>query len=451
MSEPTDSAKKSIVIQEVTEDSINVLVDGVSQQIQKKLDVLQEFMEKQAAKSLQSANNIYNIGSITNANFGYLMGQAGHDKALPPVLAQNIIGADDGWIKSLGRELVKQGVSVSNQPWDIFQNYDWLIQAFLQKMMSPDVGQVKNLRRLSFMAEAYQASLRFLCYIQLAQILQIDPKPKLGIVSDFIQMEGAEYLEFDYTSLLLVTTDEINKAGPGFMPEINDFIKDLTDKDQDLFGTAIYLQDQRQKLLKNTIAEDDKFPALLDEYLTALAYWLRCVSFVANYSLVSIKDINLDYRLGTAKNFIHRYGELHSVYNEGGSSADGDYKLKSITDTFTFSKSVLLLKGNSVSTSMGDLKDPSTALSLSPLVIDQSVYAEKSTQTPEIFYYAGYLKAKRQYHYAQYKNELTYGGKGEITSNKYITVASQNNDQSKLDDLFEQLGEIFEPLKIKAS
>lgn len=47
-----------------------ILVDGVSQQLQKKLDVLQGFMETQASKSIQSANNIYNIGSITNANLG---------------------------------------------------------------------------------------------------------------------------------------------------------------------------------------------------------------------------------------------------------------------------------------------------------------------------------------------------------------------------------------------
>ncbi len=82
MADPTNTPEKNIVIQGVTEETITVLVDGITQQLEKKLDVLQEFMEKQAAKSLQSANNIYNIGTITNANFGYVVGQAGHDKAL---------------------------------------------------------------------------------------------------------------------------------------------------------------------------------------------------------------------------------------------------------------------------------------------------------------------------------------------------------------------------------
>ncbi len=448
MSEPTNTATKNIVIQGVSEDTINILVDGVSQQLQKKLDVLQEFMEKQAAKSIQSANNIYNIGSITNANFGYLMGQAGSEKSLPPVLAQSLVGDGSGWIQSLERQLIKDGITVSDQAWDIFQNYDWLIQAFLQKMCTT-VGQEKNLRRLSFMAEVYQASIRYLSYIQVVQILQMDKKTKLGIVSDFIQMEGSEYLEFDYTSLLLVTTDHLDTNGVGFIPEIKDFVDELNNKDSDLFGTALYLENQRQNLLLNKILEDDKLPIVLDEYLTALGYWLRSISFLANYSLVSIKDIQLDYRLGTSKNFVHLFGELDGVYQDGKSS-DGDYKSKSIKDSFTYSKSILLFRGSNVASSMAHLKDPKTTLSLSPLLIDQSVYIDKETQTPEIYYYTGYTKPKRQYHYAQYKNEIPYG-KGEIETNKYLEVTAQNNDQPLLDDLFELLDELFAPFKISAS
>ncbi len=447
MADPTNTSEKNIVIQGVTEGTITVLVDGITQQLEKKLDVLQEFMEKQAAKSLQSANNIYNIGTITNANFGYVVGQAGHDKALPSLLAESLIGEGNLWIQSLERELLKKGVSVSDQPWDIFQNYDWLIQTFLQKMCTA-AGQEKNLRRLTFMAEAYQASLRFLCYIQIAQVLQMENKPKLDIISDFVQMEGNRYLDFDYTSLLLTCTEVIGENG--FMREINEFAGELTDTGNDLYGTALYLEDQRKKLIANNIPEDEKLPGLLDEYLTALIYWLRNISFLANYRLVSIKEINLNYRLGTAKNFVHLYGELHSMYNEAGSS-DGDYKSKSITDSFTYSKSILLLRGNDVTACMNNIKDPKAFLSLSPLVIDQSVYTEKPTQTPEIYYYTGYDKAKRQYYYAQYKNELAFGGKGEIVSNKTLKVSAQNNNQPLLDDLFEQLEEVLAPYKKRQS
>ena len=92
MADTINTEEKNIVIQGVTDKTITVVVDGKTQEIQKKLDVLQSLMEQMAAKSVQSANNIYNIGSITNANFGYLMGQAGSDKSLPSELAQNLVG-----------------------------------------------------------------------------------------------------------------------------------------------------------------------------------------------------------------------------------------------------------------------------------------------------------------------------------------------------------------------
>ena len=439
------SGSNNIIIQGVNDSTITVNVNGQSQQIEKKLDALQTLMEQMAVKSLQSANNVYPISSITNANFGFLMGQAGRDKSLPSELAQNLVGDGNAWTQSLRQELVKQGISVGNQPMSIFQNYGWLVQIFLQKMGTA-IGQEKTLRRLSFMAEAYQSSLRYLCYIQLAQAIQLENKPKLGIISDFIQMEGTRYLDFDYTSLLLITTDAIGQNG--FMKEINKFVGELTDTESSLYGTGIYLQNQRQNLMKGTIAEDDKLPEMLDEYLTALAYWLRKLSFLAKYRLVSIKDINLNYRLGTAKNFVHKYGELHGIYTEGDSTGE-DYNSKSIEGLFTYNKSILLFKGTDIATCMDKIQDQSSYLCLSPLVIDQSVYTDKSTQTPEIYYYAGYEKAKRRYNYMQYKNELAFGGKGDIVSNKSVGVLEQNNNQSLLDELFVQLEDVFKPLKIK--
>ena len=272
MPETENTTDKNIVIQGVTENTITVLVDGMTHEIQKKLDVLQELMLKQASKSIQTADKIYNIGNINNANFDFLVNQAGHDKALPSELMENLVGDGANWMQSLRQELVKHGISVGNQPWNIFQNYGWLVETFLQKMGTA-AGQEKNLRRFSFMAEAYQATLRYLCYIQMAQVLQSDKKPQLGIISDFLQMEGNQFLDFDYTNLLLSTTDVLGDTG--FIKEINKFIAELTDTQSSLYGTALYLENQRDNLMANKIPEDDKLNEVLDQYLTALVYWLR--------------------------------------------------------------------------------------------------------------------------------------------------------------------------------
>lgn len=441
----TAAGSNNIIIQGVSESSITVNVNGQSQEISNKLDALMALLEKQGAQTFQSDDRTYNADTINQANFAFLLGRAGQEKTLPYELAQNLVSDGNNWTQSLRQELVKQGVAVGSQPWNIFQNYGWLVETFLQKMGTA-AGQEKNLRRLSFMAEAYQGSLRYLCYIQMAQVLQLESKPKLIIVSDFIQMQGNRFLDFDYSNLLLTATDALGENG--FMQEINKFVNELTDTESALYGTALYLEDQRRKLMANSIAEDDKLPGLLDEYLTALVYWLRKLSFLAKYRLVSIKEINLNYRLGTAKNFVHLYGELHGIYSEGGSS-DEDYNSKSIEGSFTYNKSILLFKGNDVATCMDKIQDQTSYLSLSPLVIDQSVYAGKPTQTPEIFYYTGYEKAKRRYGFAQYKNELAYRGKGDIVSNKILGVLAQNNNQPWLDELFEQLEEVFKSFKNK--
>ncbi len=441
----TVKGDENIIIQGVTESSITVNVNGQTKKIEKKLDALQAFMEQMAVNSIQSANAVYSIGNITNANFGFLMGQAGRDRTLPTSLLDSLIGEGDQWIKGLGKALLKHGIPVGDDPMGIFQNYDWLIQVFLQKMCSPP-GQELTLRRLSFMAEAYQASLRYLCYIQMAQVMQLEKKSKLGIISDFIQMGEDDYIHFDYSSLLLTTTDLIGDNG--FVMEIGKFVDELTDTESDLFGTANYLDAQRRNLLTGAIPGDDNLPVLLEEYLTALVYWLKNVSFLANYRLVSIKDINLNYRLGADETYLHRYGELHSMYNEGR-IADRTKSIE-VKGSFTYSKSVLLFNGNVLAACLQNIQDRNSYLSLSPLLIDKSVYAdENSKQTPEIFYYTGYERSERQYSYVPYNKELALEKRTTITIYPSLHVKSINTELSSLDDLFEQLEEIVDPFKIK--
>jgi hypothetical protein len=439
------TGSNNIIIQGVSDSSITVNVNGQSLEIEKKLDVLKALMEEMSAKSFQTAGNIYNIGNITNATFGLAMGRAGKDKSLPAELRQDLIGEGDKWIKSLEKALIKEQISVSDDPLEIIQKYDWLIQVFLQKMCSP-VGQEKTLRRLSFMAEAYQASLRYLCYIQMVQVLQMENAPKPGIISDFIQLEGNKYLDFDYAGLLLTTTDLLGQNG--FMKEINVFVEKLNNNESDLFGSVLYLEDQRRKLIANQIAEDEKLPDLLDEYLTALVCWLKEISFLANYRMVSIKEINLNYHLGTSENYLHRYGELNSMYNDG--RVTGKSKSIQIKGSFAYSKSILLFKGSALDASLKNIKDKTTYLSLSPLLIDKSVYADENTkQTPEIFYYTGYEKAGRQYIYTQLNKELTFTGEEDNSKYPPLNVKETNTNQSGLDDLFAQLNEVFKPFKNK--
>ena len=83
-------------------------------------------MEQMAVKSVQSANAVYNIGNITHANFGFLMGQDGHNQALPASLSDNLVGEGDEWIKGLGRALLKQGIPVADDDAMEMRNRRWI-------------------------------------------------------------------------------------------------------------------------------------------------------------------------------------------------------------------------------------------------------------------------------------------------------------------------------------
>jgi len=435
---------QNIVLQGVTDSTITVNVDGTPQQLERRLDALVGLLEEMKTKQLQLEGKQYYIDSFNAENFDFFVEQLRNGRELPAELAENLVTESNRWVDSLRQELLRQGVSVGNQPQRIFEHYGWLIETFLLKMNSP-VGRGPTLRRLSFMAEAYQSSLRYLCYIQLAQLLPQLQKALPASIAAFLQSEEGAHIEFDYLNLLLLITEQLEERD-NFMPEIEELVEELADPETDLYSTALFLTRQRDALLRSAIEEDDQLPTLLDQYLTGLVYWLRRVAFLAKYRLVSIKDINLNYRLGTAKNFVHLYGELHGVYAEIPNEGE-DYSAYAVQDYFTYNQSVLLLKGSSVEACLQDLKNEGgNYLSLSPLLIDQSVFADKNTQTPEIFYYTGQASKGRKYFYALYKNEIELHGERK-NSNKQLTVQRQNNKQPKLDELYDQLKQLFNPAK----
>lgn len=442
----------NVVIQGISESSITVNVNGEIHTIQRELQELKNVLQQLHAQIFVSAGKTFGVDSLNAGNFDFILEQSRVDKALPSALQEHLITDRNRWVQSLRQELQKQKVPVSSNPSEVINYYGWLIEIYLQKMLTRP-GQAGDLRALSFMTEAWYSSLRYLCYIQLAQILKNDEGQKAQNIQAYIALNGdpeedylTEECQFDYLGLLMML-HEVEQVD--FVPEMTELVNKLLDTKSDLYATSLFLERQRQRLLSNQILEAE-LATLIPEYLTGLTYWLRQIAFLARYRLVSIKDINLSYRLGTAKNFIHLYGELHGMYHEAFAQED-DYNLYEVEEFFTYNQSVLLFKGTDVASCLNQLHDAQNYLSLSPLVIDQSVFADKKTQTPEIFYYIGRSNKGRKYHFAQYKNELPIKGKKGLLSNKTLTVAAENNQQPRLNELFSQLDIVFHPFITPAS
>jgi len=317
----------------------------------------------------------------------------------------NIWENNHNLIQNLRDELLDFGVPVGSNRASIFEHYGWLIEEFLRKLSSKlekGTEEERKIRRLSFMAEVYQSSLRYLCYIQIAQILKKNIEGTSKFVHDFYKMNEGEFKYFDFIELLK-TSNELLTNEENFVLELPSFIGKLSNSKNDLSETISYLGNYRFQFLKNKIPKNENLDQLLNEYLAVLVFWLQRIAFLAKYRMVSIYDIFLNYRLGTNKNFIHSYCELHGLLK---TKEIGKKELseRSITDFFTYNKSVLFFKGNNVDSCFSNIHNTDSYISLSPLIIDKSVYAKEKKQTLEVYYYAG--RNNRQYTFSKFSNEL---------------------------------------------
>ncbi len=439
----------NIVIQGLTQDGLTLLINGISKQVSNRLDALVELGKKESLKKIRIEGREIELEGLDETNYRYFIDRLTKTRALPDELKENLLTESSQWVGSLEQALDQMEVSYSTTDHStVFKQYGWLVQDYLRKFITLALKS-QTLRRLSFLAEAYQASLRFLSFVQLSQLMKLDIKAQHPVVSEFIMLPNGEHIHYDYSNLLLVTTGLL-KDSDLFMPEIQAFVQELSDTGSDLYHTSLFLENYRNRLIGKECKDDENLPALLDEYLTALVFWLRKLTFISQYRMVSIKDIKLKYRLGSHVVFEHIYGELNAMYN---GDLDNDVSTttskRSIKEVYTYNQSVLLLKGKNIDASLDNIRETGAYLSLSPLVIDQSVFSDMAKQTPEIYYYTGFDAAKKQYSFARFNNELPVFGQENVMSNKELWLKSTNLNLPALDTLFIQLDSLLKPFKSK--
>lgn len=81
------SKMDNILIKDINKDTIQVEIGGQLKEIQNTLNAFKTLLESLNAKSFQTANKIYNINSITHANFDYVLGQTNAQFVLPANIA----------------------------------------------------------------------------------------------------------------------------------------------------------------------------------------------------------------------------------------------------------------------------------------------------------------------------------------------------------------------------
>ena len=456
----TDDERRSIDNLILLCDEHHIIIDNINTVDQYPIELIKQWKTDHIKSITKKEDKISNhslqaLSIELNSNFDYISNLILND--LPNIITENLIQdkrsseEDDDvenviWARNLRNELSKEEYSLvldDDDDLEIFRCYDWLIQDFLRKMATKN-GRNKSVLSLSYMTEAFNASVRYLCYVQLAQVLQKNLKPKLKITSEFIQMTDNNFESFNYPNFLLSLTEVVGEDG--FIEELWPLIEKLRNPESNISPIFNFLNVQRNKLIKGKIKNDSKIQDLYDQYLTSLIHWLKELAFISQYRLVSIRDINLSYRIGSSPlTYVHRYGELHGInVRKKHGKATKTIKIK---EEFTYSKSVLLFKGNNIAECLKKIKEKEEHISLSPLIIDKSVYDEtKQKDMPELFYYAGFNSKSNKYIYIPYNRELLL----ETTKKAKalfppVDVSSTNTENSGLDDLHSQLDEVMQP------
>jgi len=123
--------------------------------------------------------------------------------------------------------------------------------------MSTAVGRERNLRRLSFMTEVFHSSLRYLCFIQIAQVLKNSRKKEIPIptiITNFFILNKKELAAFEWLDFL--KNNDFIKNGENFMPEIPNLIKNLKRPKNDLNRSVLFLLEKRLQLLNGELKVD---------------------------------------------------------------------------------------------------------------------------------------------------------------------------------------------------
>ena len=102
-----------------------------------------------------------------------------------------------------------------------------------------------------------------------------------------------------------------------------------------------------------------------------------------------------------------------------------------------------MLEGHDLEQCLKNARHRTSFLSLSPLIIDRSVFAKNPKQTPEVYFFAG--KVQENYAFEYFKNELYFKNGDPPEANQTLRVESLNEKEPPLDELFEQIQQLLEP------
>lgn len=317
MSSETTS-NQAIVIEKVTADSMQVNVNGQVQQIKNGFEELKSLLRGLEAENFKSGDKIYNIGSITNASFSAEIGK----KTFNMYLCRQLTEAIQEYNPD-ARSFLENIKEADKADWETQSRYTrrasgYIIASFvgvlgllLRKIIASgqDASSGSNYKDyLEVCIATATRTLQLLCYAFIsafwdhAKTRQFDlSRDQANTLDNFfnssVELNITEYVQLLKTLLSIFHEQQLEFP----FSEIKEMESEL-EGESAFLNCCKSLQDISDKIDSGSFDLATAFEAEIE-----LTKFLVRLKFLANYKMVSVKEIAYEEaRYGTAQ-YLHAY------------------------------------------------------------------------------------------------------------------------------------------------
>ena len=300
-------------------------------------------------------------------------------------------------VKQKSPERKKKNAILKCLPFPISVHLQKLLAKRRASMEGHDFYDEFGLKRFKQLLYTYNTVIELPSFVLLSQIwdaladqqsLRLKPH-QIQLIKDYCHAPYQERLRLQYFPLLQELGHCLKQHQiPFFVPELKNL---ALEEDPDFYNAFSALEIKKKQLAQNRNYSDRELVRECIETEEKLSIVLNKLSFLAAYSLVSVRNIDvLRNRQVRNPSYLHRLVRLVQHFS------DDPMEEVELLEDFLDNASILLMKKESLS-------DDSSFLNLTPFVIDENAYVEKA-EDHKLFYFHQ-LQAEHYYFKHIYKPE----------------------------------------------
>lgn len=292
----------------------------------------------------------------------------------------------------------------------VIQNFPWLIGSQIQLLRQ---FNRPNRDRLEQLLSTYVITGMTLYYILLSDLWEARRQHKFELPKDIAAFLPQKKKTLPHCNFLerciIIATFLQEENVEFFLPEMVRFIEKLQEQNGHLFKAWQYLERARSERMKINEDQLDK-PCLTAEQ--ALAVLLREAAFLADYRMLTVRNISIDNPRYGKEVYDLSLGSLNAIVNTSLSLYEDAEKRRK--QNYSNCKSIVLTP---------DENDLKHALNLSPFVIDKNTFL--NNEHIDLFLYA--FEEDHKHHYLAVKHGFFLALANEKGTDMIDTAMSQDD------------------------